>query len=938
MGESYRGNPPNFNLLPVQSGVGSGTAAPISLNYNPGSATAILFSINGALQTPNLHYTLVSQTLVPASAIPSGVPYVIYFLGIQTNISTPGIATVGPAQATPALLYTNSATAATSSNGIQYVATPATPIASYYDGLYISLKMGATNTSNTPTVNVSGVGVANIVSKDNTPLSYGQIGNNQTHRFIYTAAYSAFVLLDPIVTVITSDAMTNLLYPTQDAGWRDTLRSGWIPAWFNQQWGGAQWGGLPDGSNGDIATGNIKDNGANGVGNVSGQIYNSQGFKVSDNQTPTGVWLKIYKIGNPVDNFQVQCWSDNGSGAPSAALGVAGVISGKIITSKADGEWYFVPVTFPALVAGTQYHIVSTKSAGVDAANYYLIKQSSTKKYPNGFQNNGTSVPAWTAQATVCECFLIPNPAANQFLQSGGQFDAKFVFNNGNPVNQSKLLCQPMKNFFNGKQFTALIRGTGYAVSTPIADFAYGLDHERIAIQTNASGFVTVTYYPNSDTTAPSTITGSVNVTTANLKDIAIKGRFVGDGADYLYLYVNGVVDGTPLTAQTWSMSNNLRDLGTATLGGGFPLAPTWTVNTNATALAGLPSTAGWTWTGTGTEASCMSVAGGKLYQNANGYTSTQSGYYTRTTTLNNATGWSVSFKLREVTSPNTSNGGATLLYVYDGVKSIGLNVSEYFVQCYNAGTVYTVQGDFKSQDNVFVLSGKGADFYLHLNGKLLVDGTGQNTQSTASNQVIFGDMSTVAADNADAIYSYIKIYNGGMLLPVAHTGASLSEFACWSGDKSALLPAAYNSGTPISIKQLCGVERNYVGEGVVFSDKRLGVTSAPSTTSTTPVLVPELECYILGSTLSPTSSIGQALNNTAGNTITLENAIDGVNYLASQGTFQNSTSSYQSDVTSQTTASLQFGLHKVEGRYFASATTASMVGVSRQMTVTSKA
>ena len=33
--------------------------------------------------------------------------------------------------------------------------------------------------------------------------------------------------------------LENLLYPSQNGGWRDIVRAGWKPAFFNQQWGGA---------------------------------------------------------------------------------------------------------------------------------------------------------------------------------------------------------------------------------------------------------------------------------------------------------------------------------------------------------------------------------------------------------------------------------------------------------------------------------------------------------------------------------------------------------------------------------------------------------------------------------------------------------------------------------------------------------------------------
>lgn len=739
--------------------------------------------------------------------------------------------------------------------------------------------------------------------------------------------------------------LTNILFPSIDGGWRDTYRAGWLPAWFNQQWGGAQWGGLPDGSNGDVATGNIEDNLAYAFGTTSGaDLYHANKFRVSETQIPLGAFIKIYKAGNPTDNVTVQIYSNN-AGVPGTAMGMAGNLPAKTITSKTDGEWYYVPFTTTQLVAGTDYWIVLSRSSGVGSStDFFRWKGVSTTKYPFGTMYHAGALPTWMAVSISCMCFLIPNSAANAFLQAGGQFDAKYTFNQGNPVNQSKMLCQPMKNFFNGKNFTALIRGSGYSASLPITDFAYGLDHERLQISTNATGNVVVTFYPESDAIAPTVITGTQVVTGAGLKDISVVGRFVGDGADFLKLVVNGVVDGTPVTNQTWAMSNDWRDLGTATLGGGFrdPVsgnpAPTWTVNTNATALAGLPSLAGWTWTGTAVEANAFSVSGGKAYQNANGYVTTNNGYYTRATTLNNATGWSVEWKGRIVSANNgiapTSAGIA--ITIGDGVRMLNVYIQEYFIQTGQpaSGADFTYQADFRSQEHVIVFSGQGTNYYVHIDGKLVIDGTGKFLFANAVNVMQFGNMTGTPSD---AIYSYIKIYNGGMLLPTAHTGASISEFAYWSGDKSALLPLAYNAGTPISIKQLCGVERNYVGEGAVFSEVRRGITSTSSFAINTNVLSPEMETFIIGESFeiesqgqvshSATSTNSQELHNLNGKQLPL------------YGLVSNSNMNYVMAIPAKNRANSPVGLAKIEVRQISAggSGSASNMVTDRNMLVTAK-
>jgi hypothetical protein len=212
-----------------------------------------------------------------------------------------------------------------------------------------------------------------------------------------------------------------------------------------------------------------------------------------------------------------------------------------------------------------------------------------------------------------------------------------------------------------------------------------------------------------------------------------------------------------------------------------------------------------------------MSIQGGKLYQNKNGFGSADTFYYSRTTptVFVNGTGWAVASKFRVVANTNTASQYACYIAVYDGTKLVEAYFQEYFIQIVSGGVTYTVQFDCKSSANVFTFQGKGSDAYLFANGKLIWDGTGTNTTGTATNNVRFGDASTTAGENADVIWDYVKYYQGGMLLPTAST-STCSEFAHWSGDKSALYASLWNSGSPVSVKQLCGVRRNYIGEGVL--------------------------------------------------------------------------------------------------------------------------
>ena len=638
----------------------------------------------------------------------------------------------------------------------------------------------------------------------------------------------------------TPESLTHLYHPTLDGGFRDKYRAGWLPGCFNQQHGGAQWGGLPDGSFGSVATGVITDSDTGQYfGHNVAVYFISQSFKVSENLTNPTIWLKLTKTGNPVNLSTAAVYADS-SGSPNLSSLIGGMTAppAKSITSKLDGEWYPFPLV-GTFTANTQYHIVLGTGTS-DVSNYYTWKRETYKKYPHGNAGYATSTPTWTQQAAQANCFLIQNPAANSLLQSGGMFDYKLAFNPGNPWNQSRSVAQPLSNFYDGKNFTALHRGT-YAISTNVWDFGYGLDHDRITLTVNASGYPVLSTYRSDRTLAQVTGTGSV---ASGNHDVGVRVRTVGDGADYATLYVDGVSVGTPLTAQTFTMDKNFRELGAARLGDGFGIIPAWTQDMQ---MGALPSAQGWTWGGTGTEANCMSIQGGELYQNANGYTSTQTGYYTKSTTLNNATGWAVAVKFR-IPSGISSGTSSASFVVRDGTKGAWLYINEYFVKVVSTDTDAIIQMDLSQQEHCFVFQGKGSDYYLFIDGRLVFDGTGKLTWALAANSIDFGDQTGSAGENANVIWSYVKYYQGAMILPIAGAN-TCSEFAHWSGDKSALFASLWNSGSPVSVKQLCGVEKNYIGEGIVQKEARKGVENAPSTTSTTDVVVPDLEGYLLGST-----------------------------------------------------------------------------------------
>lgn len=671
------------------------------------------------------------------------------------------------------------------------------------------------------------------------------------HPQYFTAAEVDAALKAAMARVANQSGLTHLLSPTVDGGWRDVYRAGWVPGWFNQQWGGALVGcEMVDALTGkafhfEPTTGQIQDDGFNGF-STSQQFTAAQGFRVSEAQAIDAVWFKLYRSGSVSRPVNFSICADNG-GVPGAVVanGAGTPINFLQLTSAPTGEWYRIEFPGkPQLQAGTQYHLCATTGV-VDANNCVFWRANLRQRYPFGVLSQGTSAGVWTVSPSTANCFLIEPSAASRWLRSGGLFDQKLVFAQGAPANQSKLLCQPARGYFDGKSGMILYRGSSPAGSM-LYDVGAGIDHDRLVLGTTAQGYPVVTLYCADRTTV--SVTGTASIA-AGAHDVAVGYRCVGDGADYLRLYVDGVVVGQSLVGQSFGMSEGWRDSATSWLGGGLPLAPTWDA-ASLHSFAVFPSVAGWTPSNAALEVSAMGVAGGCLYQNRNGFGTNDSGYYTRLNAgLNNAVGWAVVWRGRVSAGDNSPIRGVHSISVSDGTKTVSVDFQEYFFSVDNgSGARVYVQCDMR-QDNTIQLSGRGNDYYVLLNNRLVVDGSGQLTAAAAANQIMFGDTTTQAATNGDVVVRYLTICSTGPLLPAAAPGAELSEFACWSGDQSALLAGLVGDGAPRSVRRLCGVGRGYVGgvDAGVMREARRGISSGPTTTSTVQVPLPEVDAFVIG-------------------------------------------------------------------------------------------
>lgn len=679
-------------------------------------------------------------------------------------------------------------------------------------------------------------------------------------------------------------ALAHLIHPSTDGKWRDLYRSGLRPGFHQQQWGGGIVGyELLDSATDtvipfDSATGFIEDTASLlFIGSVSTALYISQGFKTGENLSIQAMWVKLYKTVNPADNVKLLICLDDGTGKPSGFTGitngVANLINGKQIGSKTDGYWYrFVFATPPVVTAGVQYHTVVTRTGAVDATNFCIWKAGGTGKYPFG-QTCTSDGTTWTAFANSKCNFILEPVTTNQMLKSGGIFgNDTITFNQGNTIMQSKVLVDRMANYATGKIFTQLLRVTNPIAGTTLLDMCLGINHDRLVLTCDAgTGYFRVTLYDAAKTATSLVATQAIN--TPTFVDLAVVLRCMNDGADYLQLWINGV-----MLVQTAGVSYNLsplwRDLGTRWIGGGFPISPVWTQDLN---FATLPSAQGWTWTGTGTEVNCMSVANGKLYQNKNGYAATDTGYYVKPTAgFNNSVGWAVELSTRDLNSSYLNTISPINIIVQDGTKQVSINIQEFFITSGSIATVdFFAQLDFKTTDTDILITGKGSDYYVFANGKLLIDGTGKLLVTSAVNSVTFGDTDATSTNNADVIWSGLKYYIGGQVLPSISTGMILHESAYLVGNQTVSLAAIYNSGNPISAKNYWNQSKNYV-QDIPWVIQMLGVTISPVTAGTVAgTKITDMEAFVLGDKFNIQGS-STLTNNTAANNITIGLLLDG--------------------------------------------------------------
>ena len=198
---------------------------------------------------------------------------------------------------------------------------------------------------------------------------------------------------------------------------------------------------------------------------------------------------------------------------------------------------------------------------------------------------------------------------------------------------------------------------------------------------------------------------------------------------------------------------------------------------------------------------------------------------------------------------------------------------------------------------------------------------------SQSARSSIFGDAAGAAGENADVIYSYVAYYNTAWN-PPQFTSGSISEFAIWQGNQKALWPLLYNAGTFVSVKQLLGIQRNYVDK----SDKwptfvQKNITLNPSTNSTTFVLEPEMEAFVVADLIAFANDWA-GYNDTVAQEVNITVAVDGVappsgNSSPGIAYYNAPTGTSAAALSVRGIAKTNLGLHKIEGRIRVSANNA---------------
>jgi len=139
------------------------------------------------------------------------------------------------------------------------------------------------------------------------------------------------------------------------------------------------------------------------VGDVAANTKVAQEVIVTKNGRRSSIRLRVRKVGAPVDNFQIQIFSDSGSDSPSAVnLSPIATLAGGAMTAAFTEKVFAITESVSNslnLDVNVKYHVVIDRDGGLDAANYYEIDASETAEFQGYVNLYGGAV--WTKALTA---------------------------------------------------------------------------------------------------------------------------------------------------------------------------------------------------------------------------------------------------------------------------------------------------------------------------------------------------------------------------------------------------------------------------------------------------------------------------------------------------------------------------------------------------------
>jgi len=136
------------------------------------------------------------------------------------------------------------------------------------------------------------------------------------------------------------------------------------------------------------------------VGDVAANSFSSQEIVVPKGGRRSKIKLRLRKVGNPVDDFRIQIFQDDGTDDKPNLVNlssIASVSGGSLSTDYETVDFTLAETATNSLLFENdqKYHIRATRSGANDPGNYFQIDASDVATY-EGYQNMGDAGLNWT--------------------------------------------------------------------------------------------------------------------------------------------------------------------------------------------------------------------------------------------------------------------------------------------------------------------------------------------------------------------------------------------------------------------------------------------------------------------------------------------------------------------------------------------------------------